>query len=251
MIDDITAAIDSLRPLVPDFDRAWYAAQRGEEYPVADELAVDVVTVLEALAREAAPDIIALGLNPDDRDALRNGVADPAVTFYLQCYEARATFRHWGDVGDFDAQLGAVELAAHKWLGSGGADDLLRKINHFRRQRLELGKRVADANARAIMSKSEIEQQQSGLVACNERRARDVKLRAAKAWNALGRPKTSTVNLFRALRNLCAKQISALAEIYGYDDPDTFLAEANNPDSGLRRMLSRDSAIISTTCKPS
>ncbi|WP_209599404.1 hypothetical protein [Ruegeria sp. HKCCSP351] len=222
MIDDITAAIDSLRPLVPEFDRAWYAAQRGDSHPVADELAVDVVAVLEALAREAAPDIIALGLNPDDRDALRNGVTDPAVSFYLQCYEARATFRYWADEGDFDAQLGAVELAAHKWLTSGNPSPDAAELR--------------SAKAQAAMAELKRRSQQSG----NTRKAADRKARKAAAWAVFGLDKPSGPSLIARLKTATPEQLERLAEIYGYRDAVTFERDAGDRDTALRKQLQRD-----------
>ncbi len=222
MIDDITAAIDSLRPLVPEFDRAWYAAQRGDSYPVADELAVDVVTVLEALAREAAPDIIALGLNPDDRDALRNGVTDPAVTFYLQCYEARATFRHWADEGDFNAQLGAVELAAHKWLGNSTHNPDAAELR--------------SAKAKAAMAELQRRSQQSG----NTRKAADRKARKAAAWAVFDLVKPTAPSLIARLKTATPEQLERLAEIYGYEDDGEFLADAMSKDSSVRFHLKQD-----------
>ncbi len=228
MIDDITAAIDSLRPLVPEFDRAWYAAQRGEDYPVADELAVDVVAVLEALAREAASDILALGLNPDDRQELRyavaQGVTAPALAFYLQCYEASATFRYWADEGDFDAQLGAVELAAHKWLGSLSTSPEAAELR--------------SAKARAAIAELQVKGQQSG----NTRKAANTKARKAAAWAVFGLDKPSGKSLVARLKTATPEQLERLAEIYSYEDEGEFLADAMDKNSGLRSYLKRDSA---------
>ncbi len=236
-------AIDSLRELVPTMDRAWYAKR---EDVAADAVAADVCHVLAALAKEAEPDILALGLDPSDREGLRWAVPHPPpVTFYLACYDAIAAFKYWRDEGDFAARLDAVELAATKWLhGAPPAlpvNDIVRHtLAEAHDQRVELGERLSDAWSARNMEQQAKRAQQAGIQRVNADRKRPVQVRAARAWEALGKPEPAKCSLITAAR----ERPEVFMTVYGYDDADAFRADALDENSSLRGKLKRDTTAL-------
>ncbi len=238
MMDDLTAGLDGLREYIPALDKAWYTAQVDEDqddpskqhlYRDAAARSGDAVQVLSAMAAEAAhslPD----GLDAGDREGLRwavtQGEASPALAFYLECYEAIATFRFWAAGGDFGPALDRVALRAVDWLAPMSDTE-----------RHALGTALRDAKARA----AEAELAQRGQQRGNTRRQSDARARAHRAWAAFGLDGPSGLSLLARVKKASDAQLAALADVYGYADVGAFMDAALDKGSSTRKALQRDS----------
>ncbi|MCU9837566.1 hypothetical protein OEZ49_07285 [Ruegeria sp. WL0004] len=231
----ILEAIDDLRQHLSTMTRAWNACQSDPDreaatsqhlYLAADAAAQDVGAVLAAMAREAWPDVLALGLDPEDRDGLRwsvtQGVTSDALAFVLACADAAAAFRYWQDHDDHGAALDRVTLTASQWLL--GAPPALPEDDTVR-QALAEGAEARQAH-RA---------QNAGRERANHQRASKAQQRAEAARAACG-----TDDLLEAARELAGDALAALAQVYGWDDPQAFQREAGHNNGKLRKLLERD-----------
>ncbi len=226
--DMIEEAVAQLRQYVPHMDRAWYAAQhdamradpnKQDVYERADATAATIAVALEHLAQEAVLDIEVLDIDPSDRDTLRHHTDQPAVVFYLACYDAVATFRYWQDEGDFVAQLDKVELAGTKWLNPASGPEL------------------KEAKARAAKAELAQRGQQRG----NTARRSDAKARAAGAWAVFGLDGPSGPSLLARVKKATPEQQAALAKLYDYgDDVDGFVTDTGDKNSSVRAQMRRD-----------
>ncbi|WP_433988653.1 hypothetical protein SuNHUV7_22300 (plasmid) [Pseudoseohaeicola sp. NH-UV-7] len=212
--------MDDLRRIVPEMDAAWYAGTS----PIADALAGDVIITLTSMAREARNDISALGLDPDDRDGLRMH-DHPAVHFYLECYEAIATFKYWADEGDFAAVLDRVELAQTKWL-------------HGQPEPSEAVAQLSAAKARAATVQMAQRAQLSGLTRGNSERRAAAEARVAAVRDALGIDEAAS--LLSSIRRASDGPLAAVAALYGYGCVTTFLADLSDKSSCVRSQIMRD-----------
>lgn len=207
----------------PDRD----APEFQDTYAEADVVAELGGATLMGLASEAEPDLVATGIDPDSVGYMPG---TPPVLFIRACRKAAVTLKYWQDYSDQETTLLEVGVAAADWLawrqGPIMAGDTVRAALK--------DAQAVKADAAAVKLASRV--QRSGMRRGNHQRAQTARQRATAARHAAG-----TGDILAAARILAGTTLVGLAAVYGYDDLETFQAEAMDNRSALRRMLARDS----------
>ncbi|MEP3331667.1 hypothetical protein [Sedimentitalea sp.] len=197
---------------------------------IENTTAEDAQIVLSAMLREVSPDILVLGLDPDDGTALRYAVAQghesAALAYACAIRRAMTGLRYNEREGDCDF----LRSTADAWLASRRPIDASDAT-----VRAELG-----TLSRTRAEKATLAIKQRGQQSGNTRRRGAASLRQVAAWQVFGLRASEGASLLRRLRQATEAQLAALSSVYEFSDVGAFLAAAADFNSGTRKHLKRD-----------